>query len=497
MRADLSRMKLTGADPIVYHAPSRPELIGGADASRVRLSEVVSALSVALDITEGQPAGHAMRNCWIGMGIASAIGLGAAERSALFYALLLKDLGCSNNASKMCYLFGGDDIAAKHDFKTADTTRLGERVRYIARNVAPDGTLLQKSKSLAHLVRKGPSEAAALITLRCERGANIARVFGLSEDTARAIHALDEHWDGRGHPTGTKGDDIPLLGRILCLAQTVEVFHARDGVDGALAMAQRRSGRWFDPQLVRALVGLRGDAAFWGALSEPSLGDRLAAIEPDDYVMHADESMLDRISWGFAQVVDAKSPWTYRHSEGVAQIAVGIGQAQGLTINELRDLRRAGLLHDIGKLGVSNTILDKPGRLTDDERAAVQRHPEFSERILRGVPCLRHLAELAATHHERMDGHGYYRGIGEAGLSRAARALVVADIFEALSAERPYRETMSRERVLSILGEMSGDGVCPESLAALRTHLDEYDYVPHRMDTGDACAGGSCNQTPA
>lgn len=490
-------MKLTGADPIVYHAPPQPELIGGVEDGSVRLSEVVSSLSMALDITEGQPAGHAMRNCWIGMGLASAIGLDGAARAALFYALLLKDLGCSNNASKMCYLFGGDDIAAKQSFKTVDSTRVGERVRYIARHVAPDGSLLHKSRRLAHLVRQGPSAAAGLIALRCERGANIARVFGMSEDTARAIQALDEHWDGRGHPSGAKGQDIPLLGRILCLAQTVEVFHARDGVDGALAMARRRSGLWFDPELVRALVGLRGDAAFWGALSEPNLADRLAMLEPNDYVMRADESMLDRISWGFAQVVDAKSPWTYRHSEGVAQIAVGIGQAQGLTINELRDLRRAGLLHDIGKLGVSNTILDKPGKLTDDERAAVQRHPEFSERILRGVPCLRHLAELAATHHERMDGHGYYRGIGRAGLSRAARALVVADIFEALSAERPYRETMSRERVLSILGEMSGDGVCPESLAALRTHLDEYDYVPHRLDAGDGCEGGACARPAA
>lgn len=489
-------MKLTGSEPLVYQAPPLSGLIG-VDERRVRLSEVVSSLSMALDITEGQPAGHAMRNCWIGMGLARAIGLDGPARSSLFYALLLKDLGCSNNASKMSYLFGGDDIAAKRNFKTADTTRVIDRVRYIARNVAPDGTLLQKSRSLAHLVRKGPSEAASLITLRCERGANIARVFGLSEDTARAIQALDEHWDGRGHPYGIRGSDIPLLGRILCLAQTVEVFHARDGVDGALAMARRRSGKWFDPDLVRALIGLRGDAAFWNTLSDPNLPERLAAIEPDDHVMHADESMLDRISWGFAQVVDAKSPWTYRHSEGVAQIAVGIGQAQGLTIQELRDLRRTGLLHDIGKLGVSNTILDKPGQLTEDERAAVRRHPEFSERILRSVPCLRHIAELAATHHERMDGRGYYRGIDRSGLSRAARALVVADIFEALSAERPYRETMSRERVLSILGEMSGDGVCPESLEALKLHLDEDDYVPHRINAEDGCTGGACARRAA
>jgi HD-GYP domain-containing protein (c-di-GMP phosphodiesterase class II) len=489
-------MKLTGSDPIVYQAPALSELVGSAE-SRVRLSEVVSALSIALDITEGQPQGHAIRNCWIGMRLGRAIGLTGEQRSSLFYALLLKDLGCSNNASKMCFLFGGDDIAAKHNFKTADCSRVGERVRYIARNVAPDGTLLEKARCLSHLVRKGPSEAASLITLRCERGANIARVFGLSEDTAGAIHALDEHWDGRGHPSGLKGDQIPLLGRILCLSQTVEVFAARDGVDGVLEMARRRSGRWFDPELVRALMTLRGDTKFWETLTSPNIAQELSAIEPEDHLMHADESMLDRISWGFSQVVDAKSPWTYKHSEGVAQIAVGIGQAQGLTLNELRDLRRAGLLHDIGKLGVSNTILDKPGRLTDEERAAVQRHPAFSERILRGVPCLRHLADLAATHHERMDGNGYYRGIGRDGLSRPARALVVADIFEALSAERPYRETMPREKVLSILDDMRGDGVCPEALAALKAHLDEYDYEPHRMDAVQECSGGACERSAA
>lgn len=473
-------MTLTGTHPLVYHAPAVASPIQPS-ADRVRLSEVVSALSVALDITEGQPRGHAVRTCWIGMRLGELIGLDEAQRSALFYALLLKDLGCSNNASKMCYLFGADDIGAKCDFKLRDCDRAWERLKYIARNVAPDGSLLHKSKHLIHLGRHGPGEASALISLRCERGSNIARIFGLPEETAQAIHSLDEHWDGRGHPGGLRGEQIPLLGRILCLAQTVEVFAARDGVDAAIEMAVKRRGRWFDPSLVRALQTLRRDAAFWDTLKNNEIAARLGAIEPSDRVMLADDGILDRICWGFAQVVDAKSPWTYRHSEGVSQIAVGIGQAQGFTLDELCDLRRVGLLHDIGKLGVSNLILDKPGRLNDTERASIQRHPAYSQEILQHVPCLGRLADLAATHHERMDGCGYYRGIGREGLSRSARALVVADIFEALSADRPYRETMTRERVLGILDEQSGEGVCPEAVAALRAHLDENDYVPHRV----------------
>ena len=214
--------------------------------------------------------------------------------------------------------------------------------------------------------------------LRCERGADIARMIGLDEAAALAIRHLDEHWDGGGRPRGLAGEAISLPGRILCLAQTIEVFWQDGGRDGALGIARRRRGTWFDPALVDALAGIEHDTDFWASLDAPPSRE----VEPADRVLVADDDGLDRIAEAFARVVDAKSPYTGRHSEGVAEIAVGLGERLDLDADDIRTLRRAGLLHDLGKLAISNLILDKPGKLTEEEWAAVREHPALSERIL-------------------------------------------------------------------------------------------------------------------
>ncbi|HEX2208388.1 MAG TPA: HD domain-containing phosphohydrolase [Longimicrobium sp.] len=435
----------------------------------VRLSEVLSALSYALDLTEGQPEGHSVRTCLIGMRIGREIGLDAEARSSLFYALLLKDAGCSSNSAATCELFGADDHVVKQTWKTVDWASRWRSIGHVVRNVRPGESVLTRAKQVIGFTRR-EAPGTELVRTRCERGADIARMLEMTDDTAAAIRALDEHWDGRGAPAGMAGEEIPLLARIACLAQTVEIFHSTRGVETAFAVARDRAGRWFDPELVRALEAVRADGAFWAGLS----GDcraQAAALEPGDRVLGADGDRLDRIAHAFARVIDAKSPYTCRHSEGVAEYADAIGRVLGFGAEALRDLRRAALLHDVGKLGVSNRILDKPGKLTEEEFAAVRRHPEYSYRILVRVAPFRALAETAASHHERMDGRGYHRGIAAGTLPVAARVLAVADVCDALSAERPYRGAMPRERVLEIMERDAGPALCPQSFAALREAL--------------------------
>ncbi len=306
-----------------------------------------------------------------------------------------------------------------------------------------------------------------LIGTRCERGAEIARMLELPEDTAQAIRALDEHWDGSGQPFGLRGEQIPLFGRILCLAQTAEVFVRTTGVRGALGMALKRRGRWFDPALVDALLAIRDDRAFWGPLEDPRCVPPVAAWEPADRVLTAGDDRLDRVADAFSRVIDAKSPFTARHSAEVARWAVATGSVLGMGEEELRDLHRAGLLHDIGKLAVSSRILDKPGRLEPEEFAAVREHPRYTQQILERVACLRGIVETAASHHEKLDGTGYHRGLGALDLSRPARILAVADIYEALTADRPYREAMPRAKALAIVREQRGTALCPSAVDAL------------------------------
>ncbi len=432
----------------------------------VALSEVLGALSYALDITEGEPPGHAVRTTAIGMRLAEQVGLPEEERSALFYALLLKDAGCSSNASRLSSLFAADDQAAKRAMKVADWSRPATRAVYTWKSVAQGGGTLAKARQMRRITQE-EEVTRELIGTRCERGAEIARMLELPEPTAAAIRALDEHWDGSGQPLGLRGEQIPLLGRILCLAQTVEVFIRTVGLPGALAMALKRRNRWFDPALVDALLSIRDDRAFWRPLEDARAVPAVAAWEPVDRVRTADDATLDRVADAFARVIDAKSPYTARHSSEVARWAVATGAVMGVPAQGLRDLRRAGLLHDIGKLAVSSRILDKPGKLDPDEMEVMRAHPRHTQQILERVACLRAIVEPAASHHERLDGSGYHRGLAAFDLSRSARILAVADVYEALTADRPYRDALPREAALGIIRDQRGTALCPASVDAL------------------------------
>jgi HD-GYP domain-containing protein (c-di-GMP phosphodiesterase class II) len=434
----------------------------------LRLSEVLSALSHALDITEGQPRGHAERTCLIGMRLGTRIGLDEQQLSSLFYALLLKDAGCSSNSAKVAALYGNSDATVKRDRKVTDHHKPAQSLRHLLRNTAPGGSPLAKARRIKALAAHGTEGARELTALRCERGADVARKVGMDDATAEAIAALDEHWDGRGYPAGVASDQIPLLGRVLCIAQTAEVFWQLGGAAAVCEVARARRGAWFDPALVDALCACEHDVEFWASLEQP----RVAACEPADRVETVDQARLDRVAEAFAAVVDAKSPYTGRHSEGVANIAVGLAYLLGLDDRTRRDLYRAGLLHDIGKLGVSNRILDKRDGLDADEWREVRRHPLTSLQILRRVGALRNVARLSGLHHERLDGSGYYLGFDGTQLDLPARVLAVADVAEALSAHRPYRDALGPDEVLAIMSREAGsmlDAEAFEALVALMT----------------------------
>lgn len=436
----------------------------------VRLSGVVSALSYALDITEGQPMGHCVRTCTIGMRLADQLALSSADRSALFYALLLKDLGCSSNSARMAQLFEADDRALKRAFKVTDWTRLPDSAEFVFRHAQPSrGPMARAWKTLmVGVVNRG--SGLEMIATRCERGADIARQLGLPAATSRAIHALDEHWAGSGMPLGLQGDAIPLLARICGLSQTLEVFLTAFGSEAAFAMLERRRGSWFDPVLVDAMLTTRDDREFWESGVPYATLEGVAALEPAELREVADARRREEVALAFARVIDAKSPYTARHSEGVARNAVSIAMAMQLDADARQTLFLAGLLHDIGKLGVSSRILDKPGKLTDDEFREMQRHPAFTGEILSRVQGFAGFAAMAAAHHERLDGTGYHAGLAGAALCRSSRILAVADMAEALSAARPYRGALPRDEVLGILRRQVGtalDGAVVEALAGV------------------------------
>jgi HD-GYP domain-containing protein (c-di-GMP phosphodiesterase class II) len=436
-------------------------------APSVSVAEVFSALSFALDITEGHPFGHALRTCLIGMRLAKRLGLPMVDQRDLYYALMLKDVGCSSNAARVFELFGGDERVAKRDLRHVDWANYFKAARFALAHAAPGASWLERACRVAGLAAAGPREAARLVETRCVRGADIVTRLGFSPQVAAALHSLDEHWDGHGYPRGLKGQEIPLLARLMGLAQTLEVFAALEGPGVAIAVAKERGGRWFDPALVAAAEELEADLAHWCSLDEHALQQAVRDCEPGDAALLAGHGTLDRIAEGFAAVVDAKSPYTATHSARVTDIAVGIGQQLGLPEPEMDELRRAGLLHDLGKLSIPNSILDKPGALTAEEWELVRLHPFFTQCVLERIRGFGALAVVAASHHERLDGRGYHRQLRGEQIPRGGRVLAVADMFEALTADRPYRPAMPIEVALRILENERGVGLDADCLDAL------------------------------
>jgi HD-GYP domain-containing protein (c-di-GMP phosphodiesterase class II) len=450
--------------------------VGAGGDGHIALSGVIAGLSYALDLTEGEPPGHAVRSCMIGMRIADELRLDEAVRSDLFYALLLKDAGCSANSARMAALFGANDHEAKRTSKRVNWSGAFPAFVWAVRTVAPGGTLHARVDRLLAIKHEG-EVTKSLMQARCDRGAEIALKLGLTRPTAEAIRTLDEHWDGAGQPRGLRGSEIPLLGRILCLAQTTEMFHADRGVEAAVQVARRRRGQWFDPQLVDALEDIGRDRGFWASLVD---GD-VAAWEPEDRLLLADDARLDGIADAFAGVIDAKSPWTYRHSDRTSVVAMSVAAMLGWSEEAISEIRRGGLLHDVGKLGISNRILDKPASLTAAEFAKVRQHPVIGERILARSPGFQDLAPLAGAHHERLDGGGYPHGLTAERLTMPMRLMAVADVYEALTSERPYRPAMDSNRALEVLRGEVPDRLDGDVFAALESLLRDDAQAPPEL----------------
>ncbi len=439
----------------------------------LHLSDVLAGLSHALDLTEGHPAGHSERSCLLGMRIAERLALTDEDRTALYYALLLKDAGCSVNAAPIAELYGNDDGLVKATRRNQDHRSKTVSAIHTLRHAAPGAGIRTKLGRVRALVASGAAGAAQLTELRCERGAQIALGIGLGVDTAHAIKALDEHWDGGGYPYGLQGEAIPLLGRIMCLAQTLEVFWVSGGRAAAVEMAQQRRGKWFDPALVDIVTAAEADDAFWAGLARPDV----RALEPRSAAIAVDDARLDSVADAFGQIVDAKTPYTARHSRGVAQLAALLALEMNFTEREAGRLYRAGQLHDLGKLGISNMILDKPGKLTADEWLLMRGHPEAGHGVLNRIPVLTDMARLALTHHERLDGSGYPHGLTADDLGLEDRILAVADVGEALSAERPYREALPPEKVLAIMSGDAGTKLDPEIFEAFESVLPQWNAL--------------------
>ena len=430
-------------------------------ASGVRLTELLAALSLVSDLGMGQPMEHNLRQCLIASRLGDRIGLDDTARQGVFYAGIMAWVGCHVDAYEQAKWFG-DEMALKADARDVDFATTRAAVAFTLGHVAAGRPLLHRARASIGFIGGGMRDAEAMLENHWRAVDAFAARLGFDNDIRTSIKQTFERWDGKGVPDGARGDEILLTSRLVSLADVVEVFHRVGGVEAAIAVARERSGTQFDPQLVELFCDV-AEELFSEVDSTPSW-EAVMASEPGLAEPLSDDD-LDTALGAMADFADVKSPYTIGHSRGVADLAFEAACDVGLSGADAVAVRRAGLLHDLGRLGVPNSVWDKPGQLSFSEMERVRMHPYFTERTLASSPNLAPLGALAIQHHERLDGSGYPHGQRGDAIGAAGRVLAAADVYRAKTEPRPHRPAASPAEASSLLraevrpGRLDGDAV--------------------------------------
>lgn len=431
-------------------------------SSGIRRAEIIAALSLATDLALGQPMEHALRSCVLAMRLGEALGLADDDIGAVYWSALLRHVGCNAESHSVAAIFG-DEIAFNREVMKIDIGRPRDMVPLLygmlTRANAGAQPLAMISAVLGGLIGS-KAIAREVIGGHCEVAERLAGRLGFRAAVSDAVGQSEERWDGRGIPQGLKGEAVAPAVRVVSFARDVVVLTAALGEDAARARIRERRGRAYDPRIVDRF--LRRDGEFTGGFADLVSWDEVLRLEPEPQVVLTDEE-LDSACLAMADFADMKLPYTGGHSRAVAELAREAARKAGLPRVEASDVYRAALLHDIGQTAISTAIWAKPGTLTSREWEEVRLHPYYGERILSRPPDLARLGALVGQHHERLDGSGYYRGLRASGEPPQGRILAVAEAYQSMTEERPYRAALSPDQAAGALrrevlaGRLDGD----------------------------------------
>ena len=426
-----------------------------SSGTNVRRAELLAVLSLGADLGLGQPMEHVLRECLIAMRLGERIGLNETERVTVYYAALLTWVGCHVDAYEQAKWFG-DDLAFKSDFPLVDHPGTG----FVLKHLGVGRPLLDRARIGVTFLGDGRRDTDSILDNHRIAAEELAAQLGLDQDVRNSLGQAFERWDGKGTPGEVSGEDISVASRLVSLADVVEVFHRAGGVPAAISVARERSGTQFDPAIVDAFC--RDAAELFGDIESATTWDAVIAAEPDLEVVLTDEE-LDAALAAMANFADLKSPYTLGHSVAVAELAGAAARVAELPDADAAQVRRAGFVHDLGRLGVSNAIWDKRGELTPAELERVRLHPYLTERMLASSAALAPLGAVAVQHHERLDGSGYPRGASGESLTPTGKILAAADTYRAKLEPRPHRRELTPEEAASYLrtevkaGRLDGD----------------------------------------
>jgi HD-GYP domain-containing protein (c-di-GMP phosphodiesterase class II) len=411
----------------------------------LRLADLLAALSVTTDLGMGQEPEKAVRSCLLATELARTAGLPERQVRDVYYTSLLQHLGCTAPAHEMSHLFG-DELVVLHDAEHIDESTLGGSLELLA--LIGRGTGMRRVQHLGRVVTGGKRANTTVMRSVCEVGARMAERLHLGTAVRDGLRDGTEIWDGRAGAWGRAGDDIAVSARFSLVAAQAVIFDRLGGPGTALAVVRSRAGHWFDPTVVDAFT--RTGVAVLERLAEADVWREVLEAEPSPPRCIA-PAQVDDVAAVFADMVDLKTPHTLGHSPGVADLAVAAAGRLGLPAARCATVHRAGLLHDLGRVAISNVVWEHPRRLTATQWEQVRLHPYHSERILDRAPVLAEAARLAGMHHERLDGSGYHHGVAGAAIPIEARLLAAADTFQALTQDRPHRAARPPEQAVDVV----------------------------------------------
>ncbi len=383
---------------------------------------------------------HVLRQCLIALRLGERAGVTEDDRVAVYYTALLVNVGCHSDAHEQAKWFG-DDIAIKADKYAYGIHSVQAALATIRRFAAHASGVTERLRLVGEFAASGRHELDAMITHHAEMARRLGADLGFGEDTLAALDASYEQWDGRGWPGELKGEDVPMASRLASIGEYTEVAHRVGGVEAARDLVRKQRGKHFDPRLADLFLEYAEEVL--ADLDSVDTWDVVIAAEPALAVRLTDDEFDDALL-AIADFVDLKSPYSLGHARSVAELSAEAGSRLGLPASDVRALRRAGLVHCFGKLGVSNAILDKRGPLTAGERERLHMVPYLTHRMLRQSEVLRPVGDLAAQYGERLDGTGYPHGLSGQAISLPARVLAAAHLYQSLREPRPQRDPLTR-----------------------------------------------------
>ena len=445
-----------------YRQAVRSESSSAQD--EVRTAEVVASLCLATDLGMGLPYEHGLHSTLLAMRLAGRLGVDTDTAFQTYYGCLLFYVGCTVDAEMSAELFD-DGVLLRH-FNPVMFGTTAQTVAGIVRALADSGgsppvRAMRAATLLPKAVRGHQRHVAAL----CEVAQMLSDRLGLPSTVRDLFAHFTDRWDGKGSPAGRGGEAVPLPLRIIHVARDAALQRMLGGRVHAARVIRERSGGAFDPTIAALIVDKADDILSPG--EEASAWDAVLAAEPVPWLT-LQGGAIDRALAAMGDFADLASKYFVGHATGVADLTGVAAQKCGFPADDVVALRRAALVHDVGRCAVSVRIWQKPAPLTMDEREQVRLHAYHSERVLCRAPFLTALGRIATAHHERLDGAGYHRGATGSVLTPGARLLAAADAYHAMTEPRPHRDALEPERAAALLEqEARGRRLDADSVAAV------------------------------